>query len=128
MRYLRKMAAEAVGIFRKPGVRSRILQLKRQNESEPDNISYDGMMAYDVADMLKQYFRELPEPLMTAKLSETFINIFTSQMPKELRIPCIQAAIMLMPDENREVLQSLLLLTNRCQLAGESGDRKIFLS
>ncbi|XP_071847958.1 rho GTPase-activating protein 7-like isoform X4 [Apostichopus japonicus] len=109
MRYLRKMAAEAVGIFRKPGVRSRILQLKRQNESEPDNISYDGMMAYDVADMLKQYFRELPEPLMTAKLSETFINIFTSQMPKELRIPCIQAAIMLMPDENREVLQSLLL-------------------
>lgn len=35
MRYLRKMAAEAVGIFRKPGVRSRILQLKRQNESEP---------------------------------------------------------------------------------------------
>lgn len=37
------------------------------------------------------------------------LSHFTAQMPKELRIPCIQAAIMLMPDENREVLQSLLL-------------------
>ena len=26
-------------------------------------------MAYDVADMLKQYFRELPEPLLTTKMS-----------------------------------------------------------
>lgn len=49
-----------------------------------DNISYDGMMAYDVADMLKQYFRELPEPLMTAKLSETFINIFTCKSSSKL--------------------------------------------
>ncbi|XP_041469965.1 rho GTPase-activating protein 7-like isoform X3 [Lytechinus variegatus] len=109
MRYLRRQAGEAVGLFRKPGVRSRIQQLKKMNEANPDSLSYDGMMAYDVADMLKQYFRELPEPLLTPKLSETFISLFTSSVPKELRIPVMQAAILLMPDENREVLQSLLL-------------------
>ncbi|XP_030836720.1 rho GTPase-activating protein 7 isoform X2 [Strongylocentrotus purpuratus] len=109
MRYLRRQAGEAVGLFRKPGVRSRIQALKKMNEANPDTLSYDGMMAYDVADMLKQYFRELPEPLLTPKLSETFISLFTSSVPKELRVPVMQAAILLMPDENREVLQSLLL-------------------
>ncbi|XP_022086874.1 stAR-related lipid transfer protein 13-like isoform X3 [Acanthaster planci] len=109
MRFLRRTSAEAVGIFRKPGVRSRIQQLKRLNESNPDNMSYEGTTAYDVADMLKQYFRDLPEPVVTTKLSDTFISIFTSGMPKDLRLSALQAAIMLLPDENREVLQSLLL-------------------
>ena len=35
MRYLRRTSNDAVGIFRKPGVRSRIQQLKRLNESNP---------------------------------------------------------------------------------------------
>ncbi|XP_072171214.1 rho GTPase-activating protein 7-like [Diadema setosum] len=118
MRYLRRQAGEAVGLFRKPGVRSRILQLKKMNEASQDTLNYEGMLAYDVADMLKQYFRELPEPLLTPKLSETFISLFTTTVPKELRIPVIQAAILLMPDENREVLQSLILFLS--DIAGQS--------
>ena len=35
MRYLRRTAHDAVGIFRKPGVRSRIQQLKKMNEANP---------------------------------------------------------------------------------------------
>ncbi|XP_035681138.1 rho GTPase-activating protein 7-like isoform X1 [Branchiostoma floridae] len=108
MDYLRRTAMDQVGIFRKSGARSRIQALKRMNETNPDTLSYEGMMCYDVADMLKQYFRELPEPLLTNKLSETFVSIFT-RLPTELRLQAMQAAIMLMPDENREVLQTLLL-------------------
>lgn len=37
---------------------------------------YDSQQAFDVADMVKQYFRDLPDTLLTAKLSETFIAIF----------------------------------------------------
>jgi len=37
---------------------------------------FDLQQAYDVADMLKQYFRELPESLLTTKMSETFVAIF----------------------------------------------------
>ena len=37
---------------------------------------FDGHQAYDVADMVKQYFRELPESLLTNKMSETFVAIF----------------------------------------------------
>ena len=35
------------------------------------------MMCIDLADLLKQYFRELPECLFTNKLSQTLIDIFT---------------------------------------------------
>ena len=42
-------------------------------------MSYEGTTSYDVADMLKQYFRDLPEPVVTTKLSDTFISIFTCE-------------------------------------------------
>lgn len=45
-------------------------------------VSYEGQSAYDVADMLKQYFRDLPEPLLTSKLSETFLQIYQCKKTK----------------------------------------------
>ncbi|GFS48449.1 stAR-related lipid transfer protein 13 [Nephila pilipes] len=115
MQYLRKTALDSTGLFRKSGVRSRIQKLKSLNETFPEKISYEEQQAYDVADMLKQYFRELPEALLTNKLSETFISIF-QYVPEDLRLEAIRAALMLMPDENREVLQSLLeFLYEVCQ-------------
>ncbi|KYO46035.1 hypothetical protein Y1Q_0021618 [Alligator mississippiensis] len=107
MRYLRNHCLDQVGLFRKSGVKSRIQVLRQMNENSIDGINYEGQSAYDVADMLKQYFRDLPEPLMTNKLSETFLQIY-QYVPKDQRLQAIKAAIMLLPDENREVLQILL--------------------
>ncbi|NXG41737.1 RHG07 protein, partial [Psilopogon haemacephalus] len=107
MRYLRTHCLDQVGLFRKSGVKSRIQALRQMNENCPDSASYEGQSAYDVADMLKQFFRDLPEPLMTNKLSETFLQIY-QYVPKDQRLQAIKAAIMLLPDENREVLQILL--------------------
>ncbi|XP_062991247.1 rho GTPase-activating protein 7 isoform X2 [Elgaria multicarinata webbii] len=107
MRYLRNHCLDQVGLFRKSGVKSRIQALRQMNESSTGKVNYEGQSAYDVADMLKQYFRDLPEPLMTNKLSETFLQIY-QYVPKDQRLQAIKAAIMLLPDENREVLQILL--------------------
>lgn len=107
MRYLRNHCLDQVGLFRKSGVKSRIQILRQMNESATDCVNYERQSAYDVADMLKQYFRDLPEPLMTNKLSETFLQIY-QYVPKDQRLQAIKAAIMLLPDENREVLQTLL--------------------
>ena len=76
LRWLRANALDQVGIFRKSGVKSRIQKLKMMTETLGDNINFDGQQAFDVADLVKQYFRELPEALLTNKLSETFIAIF----------------------------------------------------
>ncbi|XP_061733450.1 stAR-related lipid transfer protein 13 isoform X3 [Nerophis ophidion] len=107
LRYLRSQCLDQVGLFRKSGVKSRIQALRQLNESSPDNVNYDDQSAYDVADMVKQFFRDLPEPLLTSKLGETFLHIY-QYVPKDQRLQAVQAAIMLMSDENREVLQMLL--------------------
>lgn len=83
-----------MGIFRKAGVKSRIAKLRvlvesagavnaafaveNMNTVDPhqSSLNFDGAQAHDVADMVKQYFRELPDALLTNKLSETFIAIF----------------------------------------------------
>ncbi|KAK2112693.1 StAR- lipid transfer protein 13 [Saguinus oedipus] len=100
-----------VGLFRKSGVKSRIHALRQMNESFPENVSYEDQSAYDVADMVKQFFRDLPEPLFTNKLSETFLHIY-QYVPKEQRLQAVQATILLLADENREVLQTLLCFLN----------------
>ncbi|XP_030600428.1 stAR-related lipid transfer protein 13 isoform X1 [Archocentrus centrarchus] len=107
LRYLRSQCLDQVGLFRKSGVKSRIQTLRQMNESSPDNVNYEDQSAYDVADMVKQFFRDLPEPLLTSKLGETFLHIY-QYVPKDQRLQAVQAAIMLMSDENREVLQTLL--------------------
>ncbi|KAF7660885.1 hypothetical protein LDENG_00273140 [Lucifuga dentata] len=105
--HLRKHCLDQVGLFRKSGVKSRIQALRQQCELSPDSVSYDEQSAYDVADMVKQFFRDLPEPLLTSKLGETFLHIY-QYVPKEQRLQAVRAAILLMPDENREALQMLL--------------------
>lgn len=65
-----------LGLFRKPGVKSRIQYLREMIESDPDGFSFKGQSAFDVADMVKQYFRDLPEPIFTSKLCETFLHIY----------------------------------------------------
>ncbi|KAK5887625.1 hypothetical protein CesoFtcFv8_016216 [Champsocephalus esox] len=105
--HLRTHCLDQVGLFRKSGVKSRIQALRQQCELSPDSVSYEDQSAYDVADMVKQFFRDLPEPLLTSKLGETFLHIY-QYVPKEQRLQAVRAAILLMPDESREVLQTLL--------------------
>uniref|UniRef100_A0AAV2J6N0 StAR-related lipid transfer protein 13 n=1 Tax=Knipowitschia caucasica TaxID=637954 RepID=A0AAV2J6N0_KNICA len=105
--HLKTHCLDQVGLFRKSGVKSRIQALRQQCELSPDFVSYEDQSAYDVADMVKQFFRDLPEPLLTSKLGETFLHIY-QYVPKEQRLQAVRAAILLMPDENREVLQTLL--------------------
>lgn len=89
LHYLRQSALDQVGLFRKSGVRSRIAKLKELCEAwawqcsgpsgcngDDHPVDFSEHQPYDVADMVKQYFRELPEALMTNKLSETFVTIF----------------------------------------------------
>ncbi|XP_067899962.1 rho GTPase-activating protein 7 isoform X2 [Heterodontus francisci] len=107
MHFLRSHCLDQVGLFRKSGVKSRIQALREMNEACPDGVSYEGQSAFDVADMMKQYFRDLPEPLFTTKLCESFLHIYQF-LPTDQQLPAVQSAILLLPDENREALQTLL--------------------
>ncbi|XP_061659185.1 rho GTPase-activating protein 7 isoform X2 [Syngnathoides biaculeatus] len=106
--YLRTRCLDQVGLFRKSGSKSRIQQLREMLESDPDGVAYDGQSAFDVADLVKQYFRDLPEPVFTLKMCESFLHIY-QYFPKDQQFPAAQAAILLLPDENREALRTLLV-------------------
>ncbi|XP_066152950.1 stAR-related lipid transfer protein 13 [Euwallacea fornicatus] len=106
LRWLQLTAVDQVGIFRRPGVKSRIQALRNLVETNL-YVDYSDQQSYDVADMVKQYFRELPEVLLTNRLSETFILIF-QHVPHSLRKESILWASLLLPDEHLELLQALL--------------------
>ncbi|XP_077361496.1 rho GTPase-activating protein 7 [Festucalex cinctus] len=105
--YLRTQCLDQVGLFRKSGSKSRIQYLREMLESDPDGVCYDGQSAFDVADLVKQYFRDLPEPVLTFRLCESFLHIY-QYFPKDQQLLAAQAAILLLPRENREALRTLL--------------------
>uniref|UniRef100_A0A8D8LXI8 Rho GTPase-activating protein 7 n=1 Tax=Cacopsylla melanoneura TaxID=428564 RepID=A0A8D8LXI8_9HEMI len=101
-------ASDQIGIFRKPGVKTRIQKLREMaDEGDFKLDEVDSQQAYDVADLVKQYFRELPEVLLTNKSSETFMSIF-QHIPDSFRLEAVSCALVLLPDEHREALYLLL--------------------
>lgn len=93
MKHLRTYSKNTTGVFRKSGAKSRMNAIRDVIEKTlvyiPDIESYKNISSgqesqakisndiIDAADLLKQYFRELPECLLTNKLSQTLIDIFT---------------------------------------------------
>jgi hypothetical protein len=67
---------DEVGIYRVPGMQSRIEKLMQQLNQDPTSVNLDDDEWGDVnivACTLKQYFRQLPEPLLTYSLYDRFI-------------------------------------------------------
>jgi hypothetical protein len=107
-------------------VSHRIKRLHDLIESDLEFHQFDDFSPYDVSDVLKQYFRSLPECLFTTKLSPLFLNIsehFSSistqsmdstmiKLNNERRLRALQYAVLLLPDENRLVLHLLLSFLN----------------
>ncbi|KAG8227526.1 hypothetical protein J437_LFUL008398 [Ladona fulva] len=154
--WLRMNALNQVGLFRRSGVKSRIARLRAASEEAGWEMYSGGLgkqeeitwadsgddseirtvggtkfsylneqQAYDVADMVKLYFRELPEALLSSKLSDTFISVF-QHVPEEQRKQAIQCLLLLLPDENREVLQTLLDFL--AQVASHSNENQMTVS
>ncbi len=67
------------GLFRRGASKAKIDGLKLLTEANPDLSDYSNFTCYEVADMIKLYFRQLPESLLTSKLSETLIMIEESE-------------------------------------------------
>nr|CDS17234.1 rho GTPase activating protein 7 [Echinococcus granulosus] len=117
--YLQQVEHAAHGIFRRAGGKLRVQALREQIEKNINWSSFDEWQPYDVADLLKQFFRELPECLLTNVLSSNLINIF-HHAPEVCTIDLLRLAMISLPDVNRIGLQSLLqflyALSLRCSL------------
>lgn len=79
MKFIRKISQHEVGIFRKNGVKTRITKLKELiDKNEFIHFQTSDFTVFDIADMIKLYFRELPECLLTNKLSDILLTNYNS--------------------------------------------------
>ncbi|KAI1717332.1 rhoGAP domain-containing protein [Ditylenchus destructor] len=112
MEFLMLNAANAEGIFRKNGVKLRIEEIKLRcsklnpNDPIPEDLLSKSQL-HDLADSLKQYFRLLPECLMTHSVSIMLENAI-SELPTDKHFLAINYCMLLLPTENRQSLQLLL--------------------
>ncbi|KJE90563.1 hypothetical protein CAOG_01863 [Capsaspora owczarzaki ATCC 30864] len=108
--YLMDMAMTSEGLFRKAGSANRIRILRDHCEAsrgDVDLYELEAVHPNDVAAILKQFLRELPEPLLTEKFSDTFIAT-QALRDKQLRIESLQLLMLLLPNSHTAVLRLIL--------------------
>ncbi|CAF1318269.1 unnamed protein product [Adineta ricciae] len=115
LQYIRVHAGKCDGLFRKPGVKSKIERLRSQieslnesnNEYAFDSIKFDEYQPYVVADTIRQYFRELPECLMPPVLTRLLCDLL-KHLSQEEQLLAIRYTFLVLPDETREILETIL--------------------
>ncbi|CAF1630426.1 unnamed protein product [Rotaria magnacalcarata] len=114
LQYVRMNAGKCEGLFRKPGVKSKIDRLRSQIETTNDfsgesleTIKFDEYQPFVVADVIRQYFRELPECLMPPSITRLLCDLLKC-VSQEEQLLAIRYTFLLLPDETRDVLETIL--------------------
>lgn len=111
---------EVEGIYRVPGTAQHIQQLRvmyDRDDGRDVDVRNPETFFHDVnlmAGLLKQFFRELPDPLMTTEHYGRFIDAARIEDPI-VRRDSIHAAINELPDPNYATLRALVLHLQRVQ-------------
>ncbi|KAJ2471732.1 hypothetical protein GGI02_002073 [Coemansia sp. RSA 2322] len=101
---------EEVGIYRVSGAAADVSRLRQLFNADPDAIDLSSDEFYDinvVSGVMKQFLRELPEPLMTYNLYEGYINAASIDDYDE-RLWAIKDLVHALPTPNYTVLKRLV--------------------
>lgn len=63
------------GIYRVSGVKSTVENLCQKFENDPESVSLEAENPNVISNVLKLYLRQLPDPLLTFKLYQNFIQV-----------------------------------------------------
>ncbi|BFZ07015.1 hypothetical protein BsWGS_10054 [Bradybaena similaris] len=97
------------GIFRKSGSITRQKELMRDVEAGKP---LDSANIHDVASLIKQFFRKLPEPIFITIYHESFVRCFSLSPEKDQKRALLELCLLL-PLENIGALRYTLHLLNR---------------
>eukprot|EP01124_Arcella_intermedia_P018708 TRINITY_DN2584_c1_g1_i2.p1 TRINITY_DN2584_c1_g1~~TRINITY_DN2584_c1_g1_i2.p1 ORF type:complete len:539 (-),score=197.34 TRINITY_DN2584_c1_g1_i2:70-1686(-) len=106
--WIEKHGIKQEGIFRLCGARPSIEKLKGIVEEDPYGFHFpenEGDSIHAVTGLLKSFFKELKDPLMTFELYYAFIA--AASAPKEARDHTIKTVVSMLPMENRIILEKL---------------------
>ncbi|XP_076838562.1 rho GTPase-activating protein 6-like isoform X2 [Brachyhypopomus gauderio] len=120
--HLEKYGLQTVGIFRVGSSKKRVRQLREEFDRGVD-VQLDGEHSvHDVAALLKEFLRDMPDPLLTRELYTAFIN--TTLMEAEEQRLAMQLLVYLLPACNSDTLHRLLeFLSTVAQHAHDTCDK-----
>ncbi|CAH2037716.1 unnamed protein product, partial [Iphiclides podalirius] len=106
---LHELALNEEGLFRIAGGLSKVRRMKLSLDAGLFTVPLprDYRDVHVVASVLKSYLRELPEPLLTYRLYENFINA-SRQSTEQARLNAVWDAIHLLPPANYQNLRYLI--------------------
>ncbi|XP_067271466.1 si:zfos-588f8.1 isoform X4 [Pseudorasbora parva] len=95
------------GIYRKSGSANRIKELHQLLEAGPENVCLEDYPIHAVTGLVKQWLRELPEPLMTFTHYNDFLR--TIELPeKQEQLQAIYKVLEQLPTANFNTLERLI--------------------
>ncbi|XP_076060802.1 uncharacterized protein LOC143036847 isoform X2 [Oratosquilla oratoria] len=112
-RHLEHNGLHTLGIFRVSSSKKRVRQLREEFDSGREvNLTADHC-PHDVATLLKEFFRDLPDPLLTRELYEALLRtqtvfLFAEIRNRKLQFEALQHLVQLLPAPNRDTLHALL--------------------
>ncbi|XP_048050824.1 rho GTPase-activating protein 6 isoform X2 [Megalobrama amblycephala] len=119
--HLQKYGLQTVGIFRVGSSKKRVRQLREAFDQGAEVVLDQRHSVHDVAALLKEFLRDMPDPLLTRELYSAFISC--ASLDKSDQHTAIQLLICLLPACNSDTLQCLLhFLSNVANHAEDSRD------
>ncbi|XP_051862273.1 uncharacterized protein LOC117573151 isoform X2 [Drosophila albomicans] len=107
IKYLEDHGLQNVGLFRVSTSKKRVKQLREDFDKKWNMCIPDNTCPHDVATLLKEYLRDLPEPLLCNKLYTTFLETQRIRN-RRLQLEGISHLIKLLPIAHRDTLHVIL--------------------
>ncbi|NXC30100.1 MYO9B protein, partial [Campylorhamphus procurvoides] len=95
------------GIYRKSGSANRMKELKQLLQADPNSVKLENYPIHTITGILKQWLRELPDPLMTSAQYNDFLRAV--ELPeKQEQICAIYSVLEQLPKANHNTLERLI--------------------
>ncbi|XP_032675641.1 uncharacterized protein LOC116846208 [Odontomachus brunneus] len=107
IRHLEATGLRTLGVFRVSPSKKRVRQLREDFDCGRETKIGPDQCPHDVATLLKEYFRDLPDPLLCRDLYQAFVHTQKIRN-RRLQQEALQHLIQLLPTPNRETLWALL--------------------
>jgi len=78
--WLTERALDLEGILRVSGNQKNMEFLRNQFDQDPSTVDLSSAAEHDVANLLKMYFNELPEPLLSYDLYDRFVSVISKTL------------------------------------------------
>lgn len=95
------------GLYRKPGAQTKVKAVKAAIEADPAGVDFSEISVHVLATILKFFFREMPEPLLTYEAYDPLLHAAELQDPED-KLQTTFSILKSLPKLNYDILERLI--------------------